>query len=294
MVTTTLSPTENLAIGCLGGAVESTLQMPIVTYKFCSQEGRAFPKTVGGWYRGVFLQASTVAPITAVQFLLNGIFQQFIVSSFRSSNNRERTLSDLETLSAAFAAGALSGVCYGPVDLVTIQQQKLRASPLATVQMLVKDYGARSLFRGLSPTIVRESLYTAGYLGLSPVIAHKLMQKSTSSKIDRDEYQFPLFGNNPFLARIVGACIAGTFAAIATNPADCCKTLVQSDMTGETFPNARVAFLNMWRGQVAGGIRRVWRGLGPRTVRLSGAFFVCISFQEIAIDWKTKRKGPWS
>ena len=59
-VKATLSPAENLIIGAFGGAVETSVQMPILTWKFCSQEGRAFPTTVGGWYRGVFVQAGKI------------------------------------------------------------------------------------------------------------------------------------------------------------------------------------------------------------------------------------------
>jgi hypothetical protein len=75
-----LSPLENLAVGALGGALETCLQMPIITYKFCVQEGRALPRNVSGWYRGVFVQASTVAPITAIQFMVNE--DTFFLSSY--------------------------------------------------------------------------------------------------------------------------------------------------------------------------------------------------------------------
>lgn len=54
---TELSPTQNLTVGCLSGAVESTVNMPVKTYKFCAQEGRALPKSVSGWFRGVGVQA---------------------------------------------------------------------------------------------------------------------------------------------------------------------------------------------------------------------------------------------
>ena len=56
----TLSPTENLLIGAAGGAVETSFQMPIITYKFCSQEGRAMPSNIARWYRGVFVQAGEI------------------------------------------------------------------------------------------------------------------------------------------------------------------------------------------------------------------------------------------
>ncbi|KAL3791900.1 hypothetical protein HJC23_010760 [Cyclotella cryptica] len=280
-----LSPAENLAVGCLSGAVEATVNMPIKTYKFCAQEGRALPTSLPGWFRGVAVQAGTVAPITAIQFCLNGFFQQVILST---KLNQCTQLSDTESLITALGAGALTSFLIGPVDLITIQQQKLHATPFRTLQYLVKNYGTMSLFRGIGPTMVREAMYTAGYLGVSPVITHHLMQKNAKSSSHENEYQYPFFGSSPLLARMAGASIAGTLAAIITNPADCTKTCVQSDMTGDIYPTARKTLLKMWKGELEGGIWRIWNGLGPRIVRFNGAFFICLSFQEIAIDWKTK------
>ncbi len=61
-----LNPIENLVVGCVGGVMETTILMPVLTWKFCSQEGRPYPK-FPGMYRGVAVQAGSVAPITALQ-----------------------------------------------------------------------------------------------------------------------------------------------------------------------------------------------------------------------------------
>ena len=78
---TPLSPLENLAVGAAGGALETCIQMPILTYKFCVQEGRPIPTNISGWYRGVFVQAGTVAPITAIQFMVS-LFLDFRRAAF--------------------------------------------------------------------------------------------------------------------------------------------------------------------------------------------------------------------
>lgn len=46
---------RNIAVGAIGGAAETALQMPTITYKFCSQEGRLFPRAFSGWYREVLI-----------------------------------------------------------------------------------------------------------------------------------------------------------------------------------------------------------------------------------------------
>ena len=48
-------------------------------YKFVKQEGRPLPTTAKGWYRGVFVQSSTVAPITAIQMMVNGILGNIVL-----------------------------------------------------------------------------------------------------------------------------------------------------------------------------------------------------------------------
>jgi hypothetical protein len=226
----TLTGAENLAVGAVGGCLEVCIQMPILTYKFCLQEGRPLPSTVAGFYRGVGVQASTVAPITAIQFLFNGMLQGVILKARSSSSDRNHhhhhhhhhhlgttttttatttttKLSDVETIAAAAGAGAISAVVYSPVDLLTIQQQKLGLNSVGkTVQTLVQDHGVRGLYRGFWSCVGREALYTAGYLGLAPVFTSRLLQ------------DVPSLQEHHLAASIIGACTAGTLAAITTHP----------------------------------------------------------------------------
>jgi len=104
-----LSPLENLAVGSFSGALETCIQMPILTYKFCLQEGRSLPRSISSWYRGVFVQAGTVAPITAIQFMTNGILLNLIAKDKHHHK-------DVEIISAAAGAGAISAIVYSPVE----------------------------------------------------------------------------------------------------------------------------------------------------------------------------------
>lgn len=268
-----LSSTENLAAGAFGGALETCLQMPVLTYKFCLQEGRALPTTIPGWYRGVAVQAGTVAPITAIQFMFNGIFQSALLSRRGGNSTTDRTLSDGETILAAAGAGAVSAIAYSPVDLLTIQQQKLQMDLWGTTRTLVQQYGFGGLYRGFSACVAREALYTAGYLGFAPVITARLVQDS------------PYLSDRPLMASILGACTAGTLAAITTHPIDTAKTCIQSDMQGTTWKSTMGTMQTLLQ---EGGIASLYRGMLPRTVRLCGAFFVCLMVRDAAIEIKTR------
>mmetsp|Transcript_62391 Transcript_62391/g.75086 ORF Transcript_62391/g.75086 Transcript_62391/m.75086 type:complete len:281 (+) Transcript_62391:81-923(+) len=262
-----LSPFENLAVGAFGGAVETFLQMPLLTYKFCVQEGRALPTTIPAWYRGVAVQAGTIAPITAIQFMVNGILQKITLGG------EKRMLTDVETIFTAASAGAISSIIYSPVDLITIQQQKLSLNPVQTFQHIMSNHGMSGIFRGISACAVRESIYTSGYLGLAPVVTSHL-----SKNID-------FFDGKPFAANIMGACIAGITAGTLTHPIDTAKTVIQADLSGKQYSTARAAFPMLIN---EGGIPSLFKGYISRTVRICGAFFVCMSIREYALDIKTE------
>jgi len=261
-----LSPFENVVVGAVGGALETCLQMPILTFKFCKQEGRPLPASIGGWYRGVGVQAGTVAPITATQMMVNGVLGRLVL------RGEVRNLNDAEAIGCAAAAGAISALIYSPVDLCTIQQQKLNLNPVQTFSHIAKGHGVQGIFRGFMSCAVREAIYTAGYLGLAPVISAQLTKQ-------------PVFEGKEFLAGFSGACIAGTAAALLTHPVDTAKTCMQSDMSGETWASARAAMPKLME---QGGIGAFYRGGAARTARLCGAFFVCMSLRDLATDYKNR------
>ncbi|CAB9504534.1 Mitochondrial carrier protein [Seminavis robusta] len=223
-----LSEVENLAVGAAGGALETCLQMPILTYKFCLQEGRALPTSVPGWYRGLGVQAGTVAPITAIQFCVNGMLQK--------------------------------AMCSWIVGLI------------GSVVRLVA--GASSYGRSAGAGHLNIAVYTAGYLGLAPVLSARLVSSS------------PTLADQPFMAGVLGACLAGTTAAVLTHPVDTAKTCMQSDMNGTVWATARSAMPKL---VAEGGIQALFKGMVPRTFRLCGAFLVCMSLQDMAIGYKSNK-----
>lgn len=275
-----LSPVENLVVGAVGGSLETAMQMPILTYKFCLQEGRALPTNIPGWYRGVGVQTGTVAPITAIQFCVNGMLQKVLravrpgTGVSQGEGDSVRPLTDGEMLATAAGAGVVSALVYSPVDLLTIQQQKLDKSLLDTLRFIYQHHGGwKGLYRGLSVCAIREAVYTAGYLGLANVLSARFVQD-------------PHFAEQPFLASVLGACLAGTTAAVLTHPLDTAKTCMQSDLSGKIWPTARAAMPKL---VAQGGIPSLFKGFVPRTVSLCWAFFACMSLQNLAIGYKSEQ-----
>merc|ERR1719183_3314502 len=93
-------------------------------------------------FRGTFVQAGSVAPITAAQMLFNGLIESTVT-------NGTRPLSDGEAMVTALCAGAASAVLYNPVDVMTIHQQKLGQGPKETFRSITSKYDFSCLWHGV-------------------------------------------------------------------------------------------------------------------------------------------------
>ena len=264
-----LSYNENLGVGVVGGCVETAALMPVLTWKFCVQEGRPLPPMPSAaWYRGVGVLAGSVAPLTGIQMFCNGVFEGWLTSG-------ERAVSDGEAVGCALGAGAVSATLYAPVEMTTIHQQKTGLGPAGTIAHLAKTHGVSSLWRGLVPTACREAIYTAGYLGLAPVFCAKLMQQ-------------PGWEERFLPAAILGSCAAGVLANAASHPIDTAKTVIQADVAGARYSGGMLAtILALGR---ASGVARLYTGGLARTIRTCGAFFVVSTLRERFIQLKVSRE----
>jgi len=265
-----LTEYESLLVGAIGGTIETSLQMPLITWKICVQEGRAYPKGIREWYRGVFINASGVAPITAVQCFANSLLQKAVL------HGQTRHLTDIENLTCSAGAGALSAFIYGPVDLLVIQQQKYVASLSNTFNIINKEYGMLKVYRGLLSTMVRESIYTMGYLGVAPVVQNRLANINS------------YFHEHYVITSVVSAMIGGTFASLLTHPVDTAKTCVQSDLTSKKYPTATWTLKYLYTKQ-DGGLHVLFKGVVPRTLRLCGACFVISQVREFMLHMKNSQ-----
>merc|ERR1712232_387891 len=122
-------------------------------------------------YRGVAVQAGNLAPLTAMQMVINGALDRLI------TGGSGRALTEMETVACGLGAGAFSAVLYGPVDLTMIHQQKLGLPPIATLKHIAKHHGITNIWRGSIACAAREAVYTAGYLSLAPIFRNRIMQQ---------------------------------------------------------------------------------------------------------------------
>lgn len=160
-----------------------------------------------------------------------------------------RRLTGMEQFAAALGAGFLSSFIVSPIELVMIQQQRFGTSLFGTPIALVKSYGPAALGRGFTLTCGRESVYTAGLLGLGPSIKRKAKED---------------FGFSNNVAGVVGAVVAGVLCATLSHPLDTIKTCMQGDVQRLKYNGATHTATELY---TQGGLKRMFSGWGWRTGR---------------------------
>lgn len=155
-------------------------------------------------YRGVAANSVNMGSCTMIQFAVGGKLKNLAL------NGESRNLTLAEEMGCGILAGSVSAIVGSPLELIMIQQQRKGESTMATIKSIASK--PANIFRGFSGMMVRESLWTCGYLSIPPVVRRTLMEQYPE--------QFPT--NNT--ARVPAALLGGLFACYLTHPADTIKT----------------------------------------------------------------------
>lgn len=156
----------------------------------------------------------------------------------------------------------MSSVFSTPSELVQIQQQRSGMSMSAAVRQVVAKHGALTLYRGWTPMLMRESLYTAAYLGLMPVLRGALESSELAGALPESA---PL---------LVAGITAGVVGATASHPADTVKTRMQAFLEVDRMPQYRSVASTTAQLLSEGGVRQLFAGLSSRVARIVAATFI--------------------
>lgn len=222
-----LTACRPLALGGIIGAAEVTANQGLAAKKIAAQEGIVVPtvKFLGRnfsdprfLYRSWAVNAASMAPITAVQVRINSAFLAWFTHGGDQTNMAQQ-------VSAACMAGIASAAISGPCELVMRHQQSTGDSFVKTVAALTNTpKGSLLLYRGFTPTAVRDGGFTAGYLALGKQIGDCIPYESTTpmSKV---------------VKAIIGGVPAGVAVALITHPFDTVKAKMQADTHAQEYKN---------------------------------------------------------
>ncbi|KAK6456345.1 mitochondrial dicarboxylate transport protein [Scheffersomyces xylosifermentans] len=192
-----------------------------------------------------------------------GIYEFLKEKYVETTNNSKPSTAVL--LPMSMVAGALGGLVGNPSDVVNIRMQNDSSLPVDQrrnyrnafdgIYRVCKDEGAISLFRGLTPNLVRGVLMTA-----SQVVTYDIAKNLLVDQIHMD----PAKKSTHFSASL----LAGLVATTVCSPADVVKTRIMNDkgsggnavkILTSAVKNEGVGF--MFRGWLPSFIR-----LGPHTI----------------------------
>jgi solute carrier family 25 carnitine/acylcarnitine transporter 20/29 len=196
------------------------------------------------------MSITNMAILTGLQFPLTGA----VTKLFTGGENRR--LTNAEQIASGFCGGALSGFACAPMELIMIQQQRFGTSLISTPMKIMGETGAAGLMRGLLMSCGREGLFTAGYLGIGPVINRTLMENH---------------GLSEATAKAGGAIGGGVIAATLSHPLDTVKTCMQGDIQRTSYGTVTETFSTLY-GEA--GPSRFFRGWSWRTGRMICAVFI--------------------
>jgi len=243
-------------VGGMSGSTEVFLMQPTMAWKNALQGNRPVPFTPSKMYRGVWINVLSIAPVSATQFAGNTA-----LTAFLRKRNGSKPLSELQKMSVAATAGALSGLISTPAELVMITQQRLGVSLWGGATQIIGSNGLAGLYRGLAPTLYRESGWTMALLGVAPITRNWL---KTSS--------LPLLQNDA-TCNLLGSILAGQLSAIVTHPFDTVKTRMQSDIGPGALKYRGIGhtFTSLYQ---EGGMKIFFSGFIPRAGRITCAVYI--------------------
>jgi len=157
-------------------------------------------------------------------------------------------------------AASMAACCTHPLDLTKVRMQTLylepgvkRPSTLAIIRLSIQKSGFRSLYTGMTASLMRQMSYSLVRLGSYEKMKQKLTDK----------------GKPTTTRLLIAAGLSGALGGIAGNPADIILVRMTSDVTRPKekrygYRNGPSGLMSLIREE---GVRGLARGLGTNTTR---------------------------
>lgn len=246
-----LNELQNATVGMTVGVIEVLILQPLNYCKNMVQQKQPISLSPSTMYRGVGANALNMGSCTMIQFAVGGKLKQNLLGG------ENRNLSLGEELGCGIIAGSVSALVGSPLELIMIQQQRKGGSTAATIKNIIQV--PANIGRGFTGAVIRESLWTCGYLAIPPVVRRTLMENYPE--------QFPT--NNT--ARVPAALLGGLFACYLTHPADTIKTCCQGDIERKVYGTFSQAASKIYSES---GVPGFYRGATFRYGRMVCAVFI--------------------
>ena len=207
-----LTVLQSVFSGSVSGALEVLVNHPLWSIKTRMQAGEAFTFNPRVLYRGLLLNTASMTPITALQVGLDRSLQNLL-------SNGSSELSSTKRFTSAFVAGVGSAFFCCPSEMIMTDLKKDGVSFYAAGQRLVNQGGLARLYTGLLGTALREGLFTAFFLAVTPTL----------------KGQIKPYCQNDYAASLFAGMGSGVGATLLSQGVDTVKTIQQSSNDSASF-----------------------------------------------------------
>ncbi|KAG9058907.1 hypothetical protein FS842_000105 [Serendipita sp. 407] len=230
-----LDPTVNLVAGTVAGLSGLIIGFPFDTVKTRFQDIRTAGRYAGtsdafktiikeegvsGMFKGIQAPMLGCAVLSGLVFGAYGYLLQVQLQP----HQREPNL--LQTYIAGLGSGVVSSFITTPSETVKIRQQiTVHTKPPSAwqiAQQIYREKGTRGLFRGYTPTAIRESGYGVYFLTYEAITRYFRTPRQSGGGADAPLLTVPWYGV------LIAGGIAGPMSWIFTFPSDVVKTRMQA------------------------------------------------------------------
>lgn len=203
--------------------------------------------------------------------------------------------STMNALACGAGARVIAASCIAPIELLRTRLQSIPAgkgvSSSAILRDLfvetrkeIKNFGLKSLFKGLEITLWRDVPFSAIYWA-----SYEYSKKNIFTDIKEDNNK-NTSALTHFIQSFIAGSISGTVAGIITHPFDVGKTRLQismnESMNGSSLSNHKMKenrnmfqFLNTIRKNE--GVGALFAGITPRIIKIAPSCAIMISTYEV-------------
>lgn len=229
--------------GIVLSSTTATLYQPFATIKNELQQGKPLKELVkkivsnpSTLYSGYPSTLTGMLASTALQPPMKAIIEQFVPGDKSAAHTQ---------LTTAFLAGCASAITAAPCELMMIQRQKNPTlSYNGIIKNIIMSQGAKTAWRALPVTALREGGFSIGYLALTDIIASKITDS-----------------DNPVIRSTAGGIPAGIIAALSTHPFDTIKTRMQSNLSKKEYKTLVNTLMTIVQKD---GLKGLYAGAIPR------------------------------
>lgn len=239
-----LTETQNVVIGTGASFCQAVILQPTIFWKNAAQQGLAFTMNPRIVYRGMGAALVNESGQMGLQFGTAGFLKKIFGDS------------KFGVLASALLAGSFMAPFVQCCEMTMIQQQRFGGTLFSTALRVHREYGIfRGIFRGFSPLVCRETLYTGGLLGTTPLLQDFLIRRH---------------GWKSSTGEIAAALTSGVVVGILSCPFDAMSTSMKGDVAQQTYGG----FCDTLHHRMAGGPSVVFGGALWRSVNVAGTILI--------------------